>query len=103
MYFNIPRVAQIAGSSTDAVIAAARIGGVRIIGNYLWFSEGTMPLWFGEELVLARDAERAAAQRRQRAAQAQTGSPYPTLPPEVARPVAAPRQFHGHFAKDIHP
>lgn len=76
-YFEIACVARIAGSSTEAVIAAARVNGVRIIGNYLWFSEGTMPLWFGEELVLNRDAERAAAQRRERAAQAQTGSPYP--------------------------
>lgn len=76
-YFEIRRLAKTAGSSIEAVISAARICGIVRVGDFLWFRAGAVTLDFAEELVLARDAERAAAQRRERAAQAQAGSPYP--------------------------
>jgi len=99
-YFDIQHVAKTAGSSPEAVIAAARVCGVVRVGGYLWFSGGKMPLDFAEELVLARDAERAAAQRRERATRAPAGSP---LPPKKSHrlklrvPWALPGGFMGFF------
>lgn len=67
-YFRLARLAEVAGSSIEAVISAARICGIVRVGDFLWFRGGTVTLDFADELVLARDAERAAAQRQQRAA-----------------------------------
>lgn len=62
-YYDIASLARTAGGSVDAVIAAARIAGARVIGGWVWFRNG-INREFADELVLAAKAERAALQRR---------------------------------------
>ncbi|MDG4595782.1 MAG: hypothetical protein P9F75_08830 [Candidatus Contendobacter sp.] len=78
LYFPIARLAATAQVSESAIVAAAKICGALRFGGHLWFSSGRVTVDFVEEAQLAHRAELAAAQRRQRAAQAQqAGSPHP--------------------------
>lgn len=64
-YYNIRVIADLAGGSMSAVIAAARVCGVRVIGNRIWTSASKISQDFIDELALAVTAERAAERRRQ--------------------------------------